>query len=250
MILLGFGSYTNADTITFTGTSGPRSAAVTFTALSGNRLQVQLWNTAIADAMAPGDVLTAVFFNLASNQALNNTAAGTSALVAPGSVVTGDSQPPGGDVGGEWAYKQGTLAGVSQHYGISSTGVNIFGPGDRWNGNDLDPPASPNGVNYGLSTFGDNPNTHNGGLDEPLIQNSAVFILSGYSGLIASDVSNIRFQYGTDLSESHFGGTPGTPPGGIVAVPVPAGAFLFVVGGACLAMVRRRRNVVAEPVCG
>jgi len=78
--------------------------------------------------------------------------------VAPGSTVLWGTTDPGNVVGGEWAYKTGlsTPSGVGTQ-GISSAGLNGFGAGDRFPGNDLNPPDSPNGVNYGMLSAGDNP---------------------------------------------------------------------------------------------
>lgn len=210
-----------AQALTFTGSGTnpastlPISAAADFST-SGSNLVVQLTNTSAADVLVPSDVLTAVFFTLPGNPTLSRV----SALLAPGSQVFYDpqGQPAGGVVGGEWTYRTGiNVSGASQ--GTSSTGLGIFGPGDRFPGADLQAPTSPNGVEYGILSAGDNTATGNSGVlnSGGLIKNSVIFTLSGLpTGFNLSGISNVSFQYGTALNEPRIPGTPGTP------IPTPA----------------------------
>jgi hypothetical protein len=109
---------------------------------------------------------------------------------------------------------------------ISSTGLDLIGPDDRFPGPDLDPPDSPNGVNYGITTKKDTISNDNAGLrDEPRIKNQVIFKLSGFGALNPlTAISNVYFQYGTDLNEPRFYGTP-----------EPASLTLFCLGGLTLA---------------
>lgn len=214
-------------TFTSTGANG-RAAEATFD-VSGSSLFVTLTNTSAIDAGVPTDILTGVFFSV-SGGALTLTR--TSAELNAGSIVTngGGTDPFPLGVGGEWAYKSGFAAVNGATYGISSTGLGIFGPGDRFPGADLEPPTSPNGVEYGITTAGDNPATGNGGiLNVPLIKNSVKFVLTGLpANFDLARINNVWLQYGTDLSEPR---DPG--------VPAPGAAVLLGLGG--LMAARRRR---------
>lgn len=219
----------SAAMVTFTGSGGTRTAAVTFAQSSpGGNLTVQLTNTSTADVLVPIDVLTAVFFRLSGSPSLTPV----SAILAGGSTVFYDpqGQPPGGVVGGEWAYVPAAPPTVG---GISSSGLGVFGPGNLFPGPDLQTPTSPDGLQYGLLSAGDNtatgntPITNSGGL----INNSVLFTLaaSGFT-LTENSVSNVVFQYGTDLGEPSFIGT---------VVPLPAAAWLLATGLLSMGLLRR-----------
>lgn len=223
---LSFGA-TSAGILNVSAVSGARAASARFEVSAGN-LVVTLTNTAAADALVPVDILTGVFFDI-SGSALALTR--VSAVLAPGSTVLFGSTDPGGVVGGEWAYLGG-LSGAPHgaSYGISSSGLGLFGAGDVFPGSDLDPPGSPDGINYGITTAGDNPATGNAAVTgaSPLIKNSVVFTLSGLPGGFdpMSVIGNVSFQYGTALDEPN--------------IPAPGAIGLFALAGA--AGLRRRRG--------
>jgi hypothetical protein len=195
--------------IVFSGSSGNLSANVSFDIVNaGTQLQVVLTNTSTADVMAPTDALTAVFFNIAGNPALTRDSA-----ISGGPTYLGATNISGAGtvVGGEWAYLNG-LNQYGVNSAISSVGLGVFGPGDRFPGPDLSPPATPDGLQYGLASAGDNQATGNGGvLGNELTQNSVTFLLSGIGSLSLSDISGITFQYGTQLNEPSFPGDGGPP---------------------------------------
>src|SRR5688572_31723901 len=142
----------HAAAITFTGSdSGGRAAKVTFENI-GNTLVMRLKNTSMADVGVPNQVLTGVFFKVTGNPLLT----ATSAVLGAGSSVLFDSAPAGGNVGGEWAYRNG-LNQYGGNTGISSTGLNLFGSGNRFPGSNLDGPDAPDGLQYGITSAGDNP---------------------------------------------------------------------------------------------
>lgn len=220
-------SIASASTIQFVGSNGTLSASVTF-ATSGNNLIVTLTNTSNMDVMAPGDVLTGVFFDLSGTGALTRT----TALLAPGSTVNGNGGATGANnsVGGEWAYASGLSGGAPAGQGISSSGLGLFGPGDVFPGSgNLQGPADPDGVQYGITSAGDNPATGNGGISgNGLIQNSVVFTLAmGNFNPNTFGVTHVTFQYGTALSETEVTGRTVQD---VQPVPEPATLAMFGAG--------------------
>src|SRR5262249_19247162 len=136
-----------------------------------------------------------------------------STVLFPDPAFAPSGTDPGGVVGGEWAYKSG-LSGTpgSAKQGVSSSGYGLFGPSDLFPVDDLQSPTSPDGLQYGLvsagGVSGSNPNLTG---KYALIKNSVVFTLSGLpQGFTTNDISNVWFQYGTDLSDPHFGADPHT----------------------------------------
>lgn len=221
--LVGLVSAVSAD-VSFHASEGNLDASATFSA-SGSTLTVTLTNSSLFDVLVPADVLTALFFDY-DGTALNLTP--TSASLNLGSIVLFAPPPPGGSVGGEWEWEESfdNPAPSGAAYGIGSSGFNLFGAGEMFGFGDLDPPANVNGLNYGITSAGDNPASGNsqvtGGV--PLIKNSVVFTLAGLPADFDENlVSNVNWQYGTDLSEPN--------------IPEPASLALIVVG---LLSIRRR----------
>src|SRR5262249_4899097 len=147
----------------FSYSNASRSADVTFTRLDSTHLQVTLTNTFhFSGTLTPSDNVTAVFWDMAGNPALSKV--GGSAKIAIGSTVlnsafdntTGLSDLR--DVGTEYAFKQtspGGLSPLTQDYGLSSSGLGIFGVSDRFDTSRPDgvrsSPADPDGINFALA---------------------------------------------------------------------------------------------------
>jgi len=220
-----------ATPVTFIGSDGTMSAGVTFDT-SGTNLLVTLTNTSTLDALRPTDILTAMFFQ--SEITLN--LAPVSAVVPAGSTVLFGTTDPGNSVGGEWAYKAGIWGASS--YGISSVGLGLFGPHDLFPGSNLQGPDSPDGLQYGITSAGDNPLTGNTPVtgDNALIKNEVVFVLSGLPvGFDPStSITSVMFQYGTDLTDPHCYG---------VRTPEPATLGLLAISSL---IAFRRRSVGAR----
>jgi hypothetical protein len=202
----------------------PLSAAASFSMVGGN-LQVILTNTDPGDVLIPTQVLTALFFDVAGNPTLTPI----SAALGGSTVFFGPDG--GGNVGGEWAYAaslSGAPGGAQQ--GISSAGFGLFG-GANFGGPNLDNPAAVDGLNYGITSAGDNLGSGNAEVtgNVPLIQNHVTFLLGVPDSFTVSDISNVHFQYGTALNE-------------VVAEP----GTLLLLGSALLITagfgIRRRRS--------
>jgi hypothetical protein len=235
-------SIASASPVTFTGTSGSKAAQVTFDT-SGTNLIVTLSNTSMADAMVPTDILTGVFFDINGVGALSPI----SAVLAAGSVVNGNGglTGPGNSVAAEWAYASGLSAPHSATEGISSSGLGLFGPPDRFDtSSNLEGPDSPDGIQYGITTHGDNPATGNGGISGTgLIQWQVVLTLSGLTAAFdpsaANAITHVSFQYGTSLDEPNV---PADHTVTVSAVPEPTSLVLLGGGLSLLAARLRRRS--------
>lgn len=227
ILTLGLTTGASALPVTFTDSSGDKSASATFDVL-GDQLLVKLTNTSTADPRYPTDILTGLVFSIPDNPLLTRE----SATLAAGSTVIHGPTPstdPGNNVGGEWAYSNnltGTpFAGQSAIYSAG-----YFPGNDRFPGTNLQGPASVDGVQYGITTSFDTLANDNGGLDDRgLIQNSVDFVLGGLAeGFDINSISNVSFLYGTSLDEN------------IPVVPEPATYLLLAIGLAGLAFYRNR----------
>jgi hypothetical protein len=217
LLAIGLTARAEASPIILDAASGNLSARVTFEA-QGSYLIVTLTNTALVGASVPADILTAVFFDI---YGLTSGLTAVSALLGGASEILHDN--PTTNVGGEWAYASG-IAGKTpegQNYGISSSGLGVFG-GANFNGPNLDGPTAVNGMSYGIvpeSGLGSNPNPTISAI--PIISNQVIFTLAGLPtgfNLTYAAIGNVYFQYGTSFSEPH------------VSVPEPATVLLLVPG--------------------
>jgi hypothetical protein len=184
-------------------------------------------NISTADVSVPSQVLTAVFFNSPSHPVLTPESA-----LLNGSTVLFASQPAGGNVGGEWAYASG-LNLYNANQGISSAGFDLFGAAN-FNGPDLDgDAASVNGLGYGITSAGDDPDIGNAQVtgNVPLIHHVVVFTLSGAGDSIVIEDQNFTFQYGTALTDPH------------ITVPLPPSVLLMGSGLMGLGLVGWRRRL-------
>lgn len=226
--------------------SGSRSAGAQFSQV-GSQLSVTLTNTSASDALVPVDILTAVFFNISTNPTLSRDSAtlasGSTVLFAPTSPLpcngTASNPCAGPDLGAEWSYLGGgapLIGGATgPTQGISSVGLGVFGPGNRFVASNYQGPASPNGLQYGITTAGDNPATGNTPVTgaNALTQNSVVFQLGGLNPTATYSITDVVFQYGTSLTEPSFRGSE---------VPEPSQILVLAIGCGIVALVYRRKR--------
>jgi hypothetical protein len=243
----GMSQRASADLI-FVGSDGNHSASAVFS-LTGGVFDITLSNTysnGTGFKFVQTDVLEGLFFDIAGTPTLTKVFAKVtagSALRLNGADITASEtsgRPLGvGDVGAAWAYKSGTFVGLSQRYGVGSAGFSIFGSSNLFEpGGSLghQQGTPPNGADYGLMPLSTTNYSHAQFATTPFIQSSATFEFTGFSGSL-SNISNVRFQYGTATSECSM---PGVPVG--VGVPEPSVGALFVVAAVTVVLWRRRRS--------
>jgi hypothetical protein len=198
-ILFATGAAQATTTAVFSGSLNNRAARAEFVYGDGS-LQVTLTNTSPDDVLVPSEVLTAVFFDVDPLVTFTRV----SAMLASGSEVFFGLTDPGGVVGGEFAFNSG-LSGAPGNavLGLSSSGFDLFGPPDLFPGTDLQEPESPDGIQYGITSAGDDMTTGNTPVTgtNALIKNSVVFQLTYEEPANPLRIYNVWFQYGTDLTE-------------------------------------------------
>jgi hypothetical protein len=243
----------SGSSVTFTGSSGGRSASAVFS-LSASQFTILLTNTTATAADNNPDLLQSIFWN--SPQTFSLT--GASAIVATGSSIqTGNSNlataPADGNVGRKFDYIAGTdvssvLAAYNQ--GIGGAGYDIFSinpDGGNMNGVDLTPDAT--NQDYGLvSSKGVADPKSNFGKKTVVIRNSVLFtfkkLANGNALPSAIDLNAVRFQYGTSLTETNFTGscTAGDcTPRNVVPEPRTYAMLGLATAGVLIARLRRRK---------
>ena len=187
-----------ASPLTFTGSDAEGRSAKLELEQVGQQVYMVLTNTSPNDDFVPIDILTAVFF-----QGGEELVPQAVSLYGPSSVNWG-SYDLFGVVGGEWAFACGLWSDPGA-CGISSAGFGLFGEADRFPGTNLQGPEAPNGLEYGLSSFGDNPYTGDASVtgDFALIWNSIriVFSLPQANTFSLDKIQEVVFQYGVSIDD-------------------------------------------------
>jgi hypothetical protein len=241
-MLFCLGATLGAATIDCTTAAPPLNFSASFTntgiAAGAETETIVLTNTATCFAQDPTQVLTGLGFNY-SGPTLTPVSATASELV---DVSTGTQTNPSANanVGGGWQY----LTGISfqgDNAGISSTGLNIFGPGGNFT-----PTATNNcgntmldGLACGILPTGDGTTglaaDAAGGITGhgPLAYNQVTFTLTYTCPMggcaSAPTFSNVFGQYGTSTSDFH------------TAIPEPTSILLLGTGLAFIGKFLKRR---------
>lgn len=220
--------------LSFAGSSGSLAAQAQFD-IVGGKLKVIITNTSTNDVLVPADVLTGIMFSLTgglnSLTPLSATSGGNTYL--NGAVVNG----AGTNLGGEWGYVTPGVSGFNA--AITSSGWGGTGQ-PNFNGPNLAPPNALDGLQYGITSAGDNLTTGNTGVNaNEVTKNSVSFLLDIASGFTLAQISNVRFQYGTALSEPSFIANPPTQ-----GPPLPEPVSLALVGAGLLAAFASTRRRV------
>lgn len=204
------------------------AADVTF-AQDGENLVITLENTSTYDVLAPQQVLTGVFFDLATV-----TLTPVSVVLANGSFVlfpvSGDGTDSSGEIGGEYGFRDDLTGTSTGELVISAVGMDdLVGKKDLFPGETLWDPDSPNGLGYGIVSVGDDATVGNTPVtgSVPLVNNGVVFTLSGLpTGFdLDGSVSNVSFNYGTGLNS---------------IIPAPGALLLGMIGLGLARMAVRR----------
>jgi hypothetical protein len=227
------GSGTNAET------GDSVSASALFEIISGDTLKITLNNTTLGGTLLRGDILTGLVWDI--NGATPVLAFPTTALTAGSDIftdkITSNTSDP---VNGTWTNVLGATP-ISQ-YGVSTTdfsgafsaGTITLGTGnvdygivsnDPPNGTFPAPPGSGTSGSFNASAF-------------PLIQDTLTFTLTGISGVSQSQITDVKFLFGSD-------GTGIIP--AVSAVPEPSSFALASIGIAAAGLVGLRRRVRRNP---
>ena len=222
----------SADVCNTNGSNLSASLAETYNYIT-QQMTLTLTNTALCDVQYQATILTAVFFNVTAGDTAWTPLA---AYIPTGSKlydISGNPLPagdPNSDICGTYnTPTSGCVAGVGKEYtfktglnqyggsfGLSTAGLNIFGPFDLFPGGSCTTPnntdcrqlnqgywtPNPDGIGYGLLSQGDNTLTTVNGVSKPLIKYQANFLFGNVATLPI--INNIVFQYGTALSDYHY----------------------------------------------
>jgi hypothetical protein len=212
-------------------------------------LQITLTNTSTFSLYKNPDLLSGLFFAIATNPTVTtSTSSATSptALLNPTACTTSTvtiCSSPNVNLGNEWNYVysstgfSSTYLTTTASYGIASSqyssltpsfGISaVLGTGD--------PALSGKGTpQLAFSIVGSayNASTSSISNKDPLVQNSVTFDLALPSGVTSLKISNVSFAYGTAPDGSSAG----------LLVPEPSSLALFSLGSAIVGMVRNRKN--------
>jgi hypothetical protein len=234
-----FAAPCKADLIVGSGTNAETGDSVSASALfeiSGDTLKITLKNTTLGGTLLRGDILTGLVWDISG--ATPVLAFPTTKLTAGSDIfldkITSNTADP---VNGSWTNVLGGTP-ISQ-YGVATTRFGgAFSAGTITLGT--------GGVDYGIVSNGTFPAPPGSGTSGtfnasafPLIQDTLTFTLTGISGVSQSQITNVKFLFGTDGT----GIITGVP----TAVPEPGSFTLAGIGLAAAGLVGLRRRTRRNP---
>jgi hypothetical protein len=218
-----------ASPLTASASAGSLSFSATFQNLGSGLLEIMVSNTGSTSPSDEGAVIGALFFNLAGDPTLHPV----SMTLGVGSTVINGS----GDPSPNWQYARGLNGPGGATQGLSAAGYGLFGS----HGNFCSGANCGNllhGIDWGIVNTAYVAGSGNGSIaGRPMIQDTAVFVLSGISANFdpSTDVSSVTAQYsasltGASLVAIHHSG-----------VPEPSTYVLIGAGFILIGLVRCRR---------
>lgn len=244
-------------TANYTGAGKADTATAVFSLINGTTLQVALTNTSTySSGWSNGDLLSGLFFDIASAPNLTPVSADASGMVGTSgcrSIACDGAAPV--DVGYEWAYvnRSSGFSGpitTTARYGLAAAGFSKetnAGFGSKSNIFNSDSPnytgtrGGVGGLNFSIAGANyDAAQSATSLLGVPLAQDTVTFQFSLPSPVASLQISNVTFAYGTNPDGS-FGGTLITG-GGTSRAPEPASIALFASGLAAMGLIRRHRR--------
>ncbi len=237
----------SAHAATFTGSQTvggytyDASAGFTYDSIN-HLLSITLQNTAASPVTNQGQTLSGIYFDVTGNPVLT----ANSASVGSGSTIVNDS--PNLDdskIGQEWAFRNNMVAAdasfTDAQYGISSTGLGIFAPTDRFDtsGNLAGPGSgSVAGDDFSIVPASQASYTSGGLTGTPFTQSSMVYVLNTPTNFVLNNnIKNVVFHYSSaQEGQSTTGHSPDVPEPGTLAMLIG----IAPIGAAYLA---RRRKI-------
>jgi hypothetical protein len=224
------------------------TASAVFSLVNGSTtyLQVMLTNTSTFSKYSNPDLLSGLFFAIATGPTLTPDSAVTTTLVNPTACAASQvttCEAASVNVGNQWGYvysqngfTSSALTTAAQ-YGVAAPGYSSltpsFGSSQIFSTN---PPAlaAKGTPQLAFSIVGSNYNASTSGISskDPLLQNSLTFEFGLPIGVTSLKISNVSFAYGTAPDGSAAG----------TSAPEPASLAIVSTGLAILAIVRRRKG--------
>lgn len=231
-----------ANSLTFTGSSGNLSASATFN-LTGSNLSITLTNTASTPTTQQAGVLMGLLFNAPAL-----TASTTSAAFASGSGALNSTGKSGDDPianpNNWWGYQSpvGPILGFNS--AIDASGSAGFGTPFLLNKSQNPAKGALDGSSGGIVALGTTADN-----DKSYVMNSMVFTFTAPSGFSLDALgSHVQFIYGTQIGGS--GGEPNFPGVTPNVVPEPASVLSICIGVAMVGggfSLRRRKAQACTP---
>ncbi len=243
LVALGAALSTSSQALSFSGSQlvggYTYSASSDFTYDNiNNLLLITLNNTAVDPVTNQAQTLSGIYFDVTGNPVLTTN----SANVGTGSTIVNDS-PNLNDskIGQEWAFRNNMVAAdatfTDARYGISSTGLGIFAPTDRFDtsGNLAGPGSgSVAGDDFSIVPASQASYTSGGLTGTPFTQSSMIYRLNTPVNFIlnANTIQNVVFHYSSaQEGQSTTGHTPDVPEPGTLAMLIgiaPIGAAYLI----------------------